>query len=122
MSITLARAILNHWGRSNGQCNLSQYCLCERSPGGYVKQTTLVDKGRLPDKDVYFCTYALEEGREIRVIVNGPTFVGLKKEFNCDLEKVTRLALEQALESGIKGNEVHLTGKTYLAVRKKLGA
>ena len=29
-------------------------------------------------------------------------------------------ALEQALEDGLTGNEVHLTGKAYLAVKKKL--
>ena len=81
-----------------------------------MKQITLTDKGPLPDKDVYFCTYALEADREIKVIVTAQTL----KEFNCDLEKVAQCALEQALEDGLTGNEVHLTGKAYLAVKKKL--
>jgi hypothetical protein len=85
-----------------------------------LNQITLTDKGRLPDKDAYFCIYALEDGGEIKVIVNGPTLVGLKKEFNCDLEKMARCALEQAIADGLTDNEVHLTGKTYLAVGKKL--
>jgi len=85
-----------------------------------LKQLTLSNKGKLPDKDAFFCTYVLEEDREIKVIVNGPTLIGLKKQFNCDLETVAQLAIQHASQSGIKGNEVHLTGKTYLAVKKKL--
>ena len=85
-----------------------------------MKPIALTDKGRLPDKEVYFCTYAVKPDREIRVLVTSQVLSGLKKEFNCDLETVAQLAIEQALESGIKGNEVNLAGKTYLAVRKKL--
>jgi hypothetical protein len=86
-----------------------------------LKQITLTDKGRLPDKEVYFCTYALKSGREIKVIVNGLDLREMKKKFNCDLEEVTSYALEQALVDGFKGHEIHLTGKIYHTVRKKLG-
>ena len=85
-----------------------------------MKPIAITDKGRLPDKEVYFCTYALQSGREIKVVVTAAELRSLKKEFNCDLEKVARWALEQAIEDDLTDNEVHLAGKTYLAVRKKL--
>lgn len=85
-----------------------------------MKQIALTYKGRLPDKEVYFCIYAVKPDREIKVLVTSQVLSGLKKEFKCDLETVARLAIEHTLESGIKGKEVNLAGKTYIAVRKKL--
>lgn len=81
-----------------------------------MKDATFIKKGKLPDKDVCFCIYALKSGREIKVFATSQVL----KDFNCDLKTVTRLALEQALADGLKRDEVHLTGKTYLAVKKKL--
>lgn len=86
-----------------------------------MKNVTFIAKGRLPGKEVHFYTYALESGREIKVVVTAAELRSLKKKFNCDLEEVARHALEYAVSSGLTENEVHLTGKTYLAVRKKLG-
>lgn len=85
-----------------------------------MKDATLIKKGRLPDKEVYFCIYAVKPDREIKVLVTSQVLSGLKKEFNCNLETVAQIAIEQAIENGIKGRDVNLAGKTYLAVRKKL--
>ncbi len=79
----------------------------------------LVEQGRLADKDVYFCRFCDKSERQVRVIVAEQTLSEFKKDFRCDLEKVCRHAAEYAFRNGSEG-DLELTGKTYLAVRRKL--
>ena len=73
-----------------------------------MHQVTIIEQALLPEQDAYCstCTYD-QSGLKIWVLVTGQAIRDLNR-FDCDLNAITKYAVEWALRQGITEGEVSL--------------
>ena len=74
-----------------------------------MHQIKIIEQSRVQDKDSYYstCTYD-DSGLTIRAVISSQALKDLNR-FNCDLNTITRHAVEWALREGVTEGEVVVT-------------
>lgn len=73
----------------------------------------------MDERKVDWCTFITEDGETITIGLTSEQFVSFRNRYDCDLQQVCRLALEQ-LDQWPTTKPYQIEGKTYLKLERAL--